>query len=356
MGYTLEQLLRLEDPTKEINNLENPYEELGTADKLAEHRKLLNSLEAKDKLNLATKMILACPINELGNFSHAIEALREPADDTETFHEVLSQAFRVRKLLETLLDPRNKNPHRALLPPEFEDGPLNNFNALAVQVLDNKEKAIAEALATSTPARSRSRVSQNISNLFPLSPFSTKVQAVFTLTTNIEKYLLGKNPERFFINNLDFNPDICREYTKVLVDKIKGHENEIGDKLGCLDKKTRGTIATLLERIEPHAFEQDSPCKRISSAMDRKAAQIALESAQQGSSCSSTSNATDDPDLETTSLDATSEFDPAVSAAPTRTDAPATAPDRLFNKQQSAKPAVVAPVKDSSCCGFTFTR
>lgn len=81
----------------ELKGLEHPYEVLGNGDALAENREELNKLTSDEKLVLACRLVLECPVNELKDFAHAIEAARMPQDDSDTFHSVLFQAYQVKK-------------------------------------------------------------------------------------------------------------------------------------------------------------------------------------------------------------------------------------------------------------------
>ncbi|AMV12714.1 hypothetical protein ULM_00100 [Legionella pneumophila] len=81
----------------ELKGLEHPYKVLGNGDALAENREELNKLTNDEKLVLASRLVLECPVNELKDFAHAIEAARMPQDDSDTFHSFLFQAYQVKK-------------------------------------------------------------------------------------------------------------------------------------------------------------------------------------------------------------------------------------------------------------------
>ncbi|KGP63791.1 hypothetical protein EP47_06120 [Legionella norrlandica] len=214
---------------EEIKGLEHPYEVLGNGDALAENREELNKLTTEEKLNLATRLILECPPNELRNFAFAMEALRVPTNDSESFHSVLSQAYEVKRRIIALLDPKNKNPHSMILDKEFDEELFNNFNQLAIDVLAKNEATIAARLAETTPSQECSRVSQNINNIFPKSLFAAKVGQAFAVRRDIERLLLGNRPDLFF-SSREFRTDACIEFAN-LFRVIQDKESSIAGKL-----------------------------------------------------------------------------------------------------------------------------
>ncbi|HAT9398147.1 lpg0008 family Dot/Icm T4SS effector [Legionella pneumophila] len=214
----------------ELKGLEHPYKVLGNGDALAENREELNKLTNDEKLVLASRLVLECPVNELKDFAHAIEAARMPQDDSDTFHSFLFQAYQVKKRIISLLDPRNKNPHSMILEKEFDGELFNNFNKLAIDVLTNNEVAIALRLAETTPAQDRSRVSQNINNIFPQSLFAAKVGHAFAVRRDIERLLLGDRPDQFF-SSREFKIDSCIEFASLFNVVINDKESSIAGKL-----------------------------------------------------------------------------------------------------------------------------
>lgn len=251
---------------EDIRKLQNPYLELGSGDSLAEHREELNKLEREEMVSLSSRMVLECPESDLRDFGHAIEALRSPQDDIETFHEVLEKAYEVRQRITSLIDIRNEQPHRFILDAEFNEELFNDYNELALNVLKTNETDIATRLALTTPETDRSKLARNIRNIFPDSVFSTKVGAAFTVRRNIEDLLLSDEPEDFFTSR-DFSVDLCLEYSK-LFSLLKGHEKEIGEKLSLIESdKTRSDIGRKLEQLNAAAHDQENPFRLIASAM-----------------------------------------------------------------------------------------
>ncbi|MBL7481563.1 lpg0008 family Dot/Icm T4SS effector [Legionella bononiensis] len=230
MGYTLE----------EIQGLQNPYKDLGNGDALAEHREGLNQLSAEQKKDLATRMVLECPQTELKNFGREIEAARVPHADGETFHSVLFQAYEVKKRIHSLLDPRNKNPHLLILDKEFDEELFNNYKDLALQVLDTNETAIAERLAQTTPEESRHQVALNVKGIFPDTLFATKIGQAFALKRDIDRLLLGDNPNEFF-SSREYSVDSCLEFSG-LFNVTENKESSIAAKLALTAPRDKHSI------------------------------------------------------------------------------------------------------------------
>lgn len=232
MAYTCE----------EIKGLDNPYLELGDGDALAAHREELNKLSAPEMKSLASRMILGCPQEELKDFGHAIEALRNPADDTQSFHAVMYEAYEIKRRILSLLDPRMKNPHSMILGAEFDEELFTTNNELAIEVFKGNESAIACRLAETTPEGDRSKVSRNVSNLFNDTVFAAKVGHAFTVKRNIDRLLLSDRPDQFFTSR-DFSIESCHEFSK-LFDVVKDKELTIAGKLALHTPETsRTTVA-----------------------------------------------------------------------------------------------------------------
>ncbi len=253
--------LKLED----IKKLQNPYIELG--DKLVENREELNKLDSDEMIDLASRMILECPAEELSLFKFSIEALRTPQDDKDTFHEALTKAWEVRKRLTSLVDPKNPKPHEYILGAEFNEELFNNYNNLALNVLKDKEVAIATRLALTTPEADHKSLARNIRNMFPASTFAENMAAALNLRHCIEAQLLGEQPEAFFASR-DFNVDYCLEFSGLFV-LLKGKEKEIGEKLALIESpKVLSDIARNLEQLDGAAHDQENPFRLISAAMN----------------------------------------------------------------------------------------
>ncbi|HHP0255908.1 TPA: lpg0008 family Dot/Icm T4SS effector [Legionella pneumophila] len=247
----------------ELKGLEHPYEVLGNGDALAENREELNKLSNDEKLVLASRLVLECPVNELKDFSHAIEAARMPQDDSDTFHSFLFQAYQVKKRIISLLDPRNKNPHSMILEKEFDGELFNNFNKLAIDVLNNNEVAIALRLAETTPAQDRSRVSQNINNIFPQSLFAAKVGHAFAVRRDIERLLLGDRPDQFF-SSREFKIDSCIEFAS-LFNVINDKESSIAGKLALRTPAENRTDVVM--KIKGFCAEDSELAIKVQSAL-----------------------------------------------------------------------------------------
>lgn len=245
----------------ELKRLEHPYEVLGNGDALAENREELNKLSKEEKLELAARLILECPTEELRSFALAMEALRVPANDSESFHSVLSEAYEVKRRIVSLLDPRNKNPHSMILEKEFDDELFNNFNKLAIDVLSNSETAIALRLAETTPPQDRSRVSQNINNIFPQSIFATKVGHAFAIRRDIDRLLLGDRPDQFF-SSREFSIDACIEFANLF--NFGDKETSIAGKLAL--RAPSETHDDISQKIKSFCSENSEFAIKVQSA------------------------------------------------------------------------------------------
>lgn len=335
----------------ELRELPEPYATLRTGEALSEHREQLNQLPLEEMRDLAAKLVLGCPQEELRDFGYAIEAIRQPHSDEKCFHAVLVKAFEVKKRLLSLLDSRNTKPHLLFLGAEFDETLFNEFNSLALHVMEDneaeiagklakftpedkrselknnldrqfpeslittkvgqaftirrdidnlllsdrpyqyflsrdfcvdsdvefpelfqviigKESSIAGKLALNTPAEDRSKIARNVNMLAATGEFSQKIRTAFELRRNIDLLLLSKTPETFFETRRGFNEDACLEFSLLFPALLEDKEQAIGEKLSQItDSKIRSDIALKLERINSTALDQNSPFRKIASAM-----------------------------------------------------------------------------------------
>lgn len=259
MGYNLEQ----------IKALTNPYQELGNGDVLAEHQGELDKLEKKEMIELASQMVLDCPPENLTDLGNALNALRVINNEQESFHNILSKAFTIKKILIALLDPQNNKPHHMILNNELNEEHCKEFMGLALTILKDNESKIAQRLTITTSINQQVQLKTNIKKLFPESELDTKVEEALALHQHISNLLLGEDPQLFFSHD-EFSVDSCLEFSEVVAHLIKGYEKEIGEKLALVHIHERSKVCRLLEQLNPSAHEQESSFKLIASAMSAK--------------------------------------------------------------------------------------
>ncbi|PWY55834.1 hypothetical protein DGG96_09975 [Legionella qingyii] len=253
----------------DLTALKNPYEHLSDGDALAKNAKELNALSAKEQVSLATKIIAACPDSKFKQYGHQIKSLESLATSEETFHSVITEAYQVRQRITSLLDPRNKAPHTLFSGKEFNPASFHRFSTLAEQVLESNESAIAERVALCAPEHERSQIAHNISIAFPKHILEVKTQIAFMLRRNIERLLLGNNPEKFFTSR-DFNKETCKMFVNMFRTLLNGHEATIGEKLGALESQAQASIKRNLELLHTEAFDETNPFKLIADSMSAK--------------------------------------------------------------------------------------
>ncbi|CEG55499.1 lpg0008 family Dot/Icm T4SS effector [Legionella fallonii] len=249
---------------EQIKQLDNPYEKLNTADVLAEHHSELDKLSPKEMHDLAVKILMACPAEEMENFAHEVDSFQS---SKSTFSVVLARAYETKKCILALSNPEQTNPHELLMDEETNEGILNEFDDLALNLLSGNEVTIATRLAIATPMKSRSALSFNVSRVFTESEFAEKVGAALTLRREIDRFLLGNKPQDFFTSN-EFNLDLCHEFSILLMSLLEGREQEIGEKLAPLEHQQRHQISRQLDQLKNKAHDKHCPFKLIIAAMN----------------------------------------------------------------------------------------
>lgn len=254
----------------ELFALENPYEQLSDGDALATHAKMLNKLGNKEQVNLATRIIAACPETKFKQYANHIKALGSPTQDKDSFHSVLTEAYQVRQRITSLLDSRNKAPHSLFIGKEFNPAPFHRFSALAQRVMQGNEVAIAERLALSVPESERSQLAHNLSITFPKQALAEKIQLALMMRRNIETLLLSDDPQKFFTSR-DYNEDTCKAFVNMFRILLKGKEETIGTKLGTIESENkRSLIKSNLELLHTEAYDETNPFKMIADSLSAK--------------------------------------------------------------------------------------
>jgi hypothetical protein len=240
MAYTKKDVLAISDP----------YEVFKNGDAFIQHKDVLNQLNKKEKTALATKIILCCPQAELRNMGYAIEALSTfIGSDSDNFYTYLKESHELQTKLNSLLDLNNIKPHLLILKHELNDTLVHKYPVLVQTYLTSKELLIAEKLNINTPVNNRTELVRTVIRLFPNSVLSTKLQASFTLRRNIETFLMGSEPEKFFTNR-DFNHDLCIEFSALFTALLARQEASVGELLASLDDDKLSTqISGKLKRL-----------------------------------------------------------------------------------------------------------
>ncbi len=249
--------------SEQIKQLDNPYQELNSTDLLIEHKDEFDKLSPEEMNDLATKMLLACPKEEMRQFASAIAGFKKSESE---FFAILYNAHDVKMRIIALLDPEHPTPYSLLTGKEFNQDRYNEFNALANGLLKDKEVTLATRLALTTPRELRSSLASNLMRTFPRSECAQKVGAAFNLCRQIEDSLLKDQPQKFFTSR-DYNPDLCREFSLLLSSLLKGHEQKIGEQLSLVDRKEIHGICRQLEQLTPTAHDKESPFKLIAAAI-----------------------------------------------------------------------------------------
>lgn len=274
----------------DIINLPNPFQKFSNDAELVKNRNALNELTPENKRTLATKMLLECPGDELNYFGKIIEAARIPADDTNSFHEMLAQGFSVTKHIKSLFDLKNFKPFQLFVGSNFNADNYNEFNELKNSLLKGKEFEIAVRLAITTPQEKRDELSKNIRIISP--SLSAEVQSAFLIQHHIELHLEGDlkllngkphRPEQFFLDR-DFNADTYNKFHMLFeTELLKNKEQDLANKIvaNVTDPRQLSKICKRCEALTTSATDGNNFFKllnaAISAAVEQKANDTPIE-------------------------------------------------------------------------------
>ncbi len=249
--------------SEQIKQLDNPYKKLNSFALLTEHQDELDKLSPKEMNHLATKMLLACPKEEMEQFTSAINEFKQ---SQSKYFPTLYSALETRMRITTLLDPEHPSPHSLLSGEDFDQDLFKEFDTLAIGLLRGNEVALATRLALTTPAKDRSSLAFTLASTFPQSECAQKVGAAFNLRRQIDNLLLKGQPQKFFTSE-EYNPDLCREFSPLFSSLLKGHEQKIGEQLSQLSRGELSKICRELEQLSPSAHDKEHPFKLIAAAI-----------------------------------------------------------------------------------------
>lgn len=258
-----------------LDDIKNPYAELGSIELFEKNRDDLNKLTPKEKVILASRIVIGCPKAEWDDFGKRIMELQHNEAILEgSFLQNLSEAYSVRNTL-SLINTENPPPCDVLLDEEFQDLFIQ-FSDVAVHALKDKESFFAERLALTTPENKSKAVIPAVERCFGKA-IAEQTRAAFLLHRTTNHYLINsEHPEHFFDAgvNKDFNPDLCNQFPRLFSGLLKGHEEDITKKLVDLnDEKIVSKISRDLETINTAAHDQNNPIRRLAEALAQKAPQ-----------------------------------------------------------------------------------
>ncbi len=244
---------------EQISQMENPFEQLGSADALAEHAAELNQLKEQDMVAVASRMVRQCPEEEFEDFSrHGIKALENQGN----FYFVLDKAINIRQLSISLLDTKNPAPHRGLTGRDFDGDLFNQFPELFHSLIANQEVMIAQRFAECIPDMAvQSELLRNIGNI-QATELARLTGIAFQLHHHIQTKLLSDTPEEFF-KSREFNLDNSHQFLPLICKLIEGKEQAIGEKLAKALAKDLTFIPSVLEQLKENAADTKSQFKTI---------------------------------------------------------------------------------------------
>lgn len=256
----------MELSAKDILGLQNPFKELGNSDALNENINTITTMTFDEQRKLAVGIIMNCPQNELKQFRGVINGINPHNPNENNFSAFLSSAHEIKSRLLSILDPRNNNPHVALL--EIEPGIFSNYMDLVTNTISQNENPFVLNLALKTPQKMQSKLSEKISLLFPIPQYSisTELQQAFNFKRKLEATLLSEQPELFFNDDRDLI-DTCRKFSSLMEAIIKDKEEGIGIKLSRLEHHQRASINRQIEGMIVSAPEQYNPLRKIRAIM-----------------------------------------------------------------------------------------
>ncbi|MGQ3889620.1 hypothetical protein ACQUW5_11370 [Legionella sp. CNM-1927-20] len=241
---------------EELRNLPNPYKELfEDNDTLAENRDSLEQLSYKDKLTVTTKMLLACPNNQLRMLSARAEELRHHQEPEDSFHRVLSRGLEVRHRIQAMADQQNPHPQNNLLDNEFNADLFNEFGELKIKLTERELTELVNNLVLKTPDNQIQELSKNIraglseTNLGPALSEAFVLRRLLTL-------LQSQQPHQAFTSS-DFNSDLFHKYPCLVTSFLSGHEAEIAQRLA--NSNERAAINNGLEQLRPNVIDNENP-------------------------------------------------------------------------------------------------
>ncbi|STX50039.1 Uncharacterised protein [Legionella busanensis] len=275
---------------EELKNLSNPYKELfEDSDTMAENRDSLEQLGYQDKISVATKMVLACPNNQLRSLSLKSEELRHHQETEESFHRVLSRGLEVRHRIQAMADQQNPHPQNNLLGNEFNADLFNEFRDLKIQLTEQELTDLVNNLVLKTPDNQIQELNQNVRAGLSETKLGPALGEAFVLKRLLT--LLQSSEPHLAFTSSDFNPALFHKHPRLVASYLIGREAEIAQRLA--NSNERAAINSGLEQLKPQVMSNADPLSILYSQF--QTANVMAEAAKQHQMTSSyvnTSNIT----------------------------------------------------------------
>ncbi|WP_131782039.1 hypothetical protein [Legionella gresilensis] len=241
---------------EELKNLPNPYKELfEDSDTMAENRDSLEQLSYQDKISVATKMVLACPNNQLRSLSLKSEELRHHQETEESFHRVLSRGLEVRHRIQAMADQQNPHPQNSLLDNEFNADLFNEFRDLKIQLTEQELTDLVYNLVLKTPDNQIQELNKNVRAGLSETKLGPALGEAFVLK-RLLTLLQSSEPHQAFTSS-DFNPALFHKHPHLVASFLIGREAEIAQRLA--NSNERAVINSGLEQLKPNVMSNADP-------------------------------------------------------------------------------------------------
>ncbi|MDI9817963.1 MULTISPECIES: hypothetical protein [unclassified Legionella] len=256
--YTKTELLAMEKPFVCL---------IEDGDSLAENYEELEQLSAKEKINLATKILLQCPDDRVEFLQKKLAQLKETSP--KSFIHLLGQALKTAAIITAILNPDGGNSCELL---EENVDLFNQFHPLA----DAHAIPLASALASNLSLEGRRKLFPNV-QAFSNTKFAEALGKACVLKDQLDT-LNSDTPCQAFIS-ADFNPSLYHQFpvlvTKHLTD-IKG----IAQRLADSPEAHLGQIAKQLEQLTAVAYDNLNLFKEMNRIFGEQAEKKRLTSGQ----------------------------------------------------------------------------
>lgn len=212
----------------EIVAMSDPYLELvkNNIDGLQEHQAELESLEYEQKVELITKLLSQCPLNELTSFTENqafFSSLNQTEIETDTFSSLWMSAQQIAKELYAITNPNNSYAYLTFTDEEFNSDLYTQFPELSKILTERfSHHELATNLAIHTPFVHASFLFRNLRIAFAGNKnFLEAVHEALVLKRLLNEFA---GTPLSALKSRDFSWDLLQKYPRVVQAGIKHFE------------------------------------------------------------------------------------------------------------------------------------
>ncbi|RMX21725.1 hypothetical protein EAS68_02935 [Legionella jordanis] len=246
--FALTDLLEMKD--------EHIYESLLKDDSLCESSDSLQLMSSRQSIELATKLMLACPPERMAFIEVQMDKLKQSAP---VFAPYLEHAIKIKHYFNLILDPQQQEP-QTVFTNQLKFDELIQFQRLSQTLANQHAHSLAMRILQTASNEKSEEVFKRIRVVFHHTPFSETCNRIAILKRLLEQ-LDGDTPYQAF-QSRDFDAGLFHEFSSFVAVNLKNIDS-LAERLANAPCESHSLIAKKLEQLNPVAYQQQVLFKEV---------------------------------------------------------------------------------------------